>query len=91
MFNITRDLGSRPGVFLNGLFADVRDYDKNGDGDITTDELPEGKVTLYTGHIDYNGNDILEKDEIDRFLKMFNNGKGVDPYNDGAKPKDSDQ
>lgn len=91
VFNITRDLGSRPGVFLNGLFADVRDYDKNGDGNITTDELPEGKVTLYTGHIDYNGNDILENDEIDRFLKMFNNGKGVDPYNDGAKPKDSDQ
>ncbi|MDG1872657.1 MAG: hypothetical protein P8J27_02005 [Mariniblastus sp.] len=86
MFQPTRDLGSRPGIFLNSMFADVRDFDKNGDGNLTADELPEGKVTLYVGHMDYNGNEIIEKDEIDRFMKMFNNGAGVDAYDDGGKP-----
>ena len=85
-FQPTRNLGSRPGVFLNGMFANVREFDKNGDGNLTADELPKGKVTLYVGHMDYNGNEIIEKDEIDRFMKMFNNGAGVDLFDDGAIP-----
>lgn len=82
------NLGTRPGIFLNEMFANVRDLDANGDGDLTIDELPAGKVSLYIGHMDYNGNDKIEKSEIDRFLKMFNNGRGVSPYNDGSFPRD---
>ena len=86
VFEPERNLGTRPGIFLNGMFADLRKMDKNGDGNLTPDELPKNKVSLYVWHMDYNGNDIIEKDEIDQFLKMFNNGRGVDPYNDGDKP-----
>lgn len=32
--------GTRPGVFLNEMFFNVREMDKNGDGDLTADELP---------------------------------------------------
>ena len=77
--------GSRPGIFLNELFANVREMDTNGDGDLTADELPPGQVSLYVGHMDYNGNDKIEKAEIDRFCKMFNNGRGVSKLNDGSK------
>jgi hypothetical protein len=83
-----RNFGTRPGIFLNEMFAQVREMDKNGDGDLTADELPPGKVSLYVGHMDYNGNEIIEKAEIDRFLKMFNNGRGVDEFNDGGGPID---
>ncbi|MFT5300861.1 MAG: hypothetical protein ACI814_001644 [Mariniblastus sp.] len=79
-----RNLGTRPGIFLNEMFANVRDFDKNKDGDITTDELPPGKVTLYVGHMDYDGNETIESNEIDAFLKMFNNGKGISEFNDGG-------
>jgi hypothetical protein len=43
---------------------------------------------MYVGHMDYNGNEIIEKAEIDRFLEMFNNGRGVDEFNDGGGPID---
>lgn len=87
-FEIDRNLGTRPGIFLNEMFANVRDLDTNGDGKLTKDELPAGQVTLYVGHMDYNGNEIIEADEIDRFMTMFNNGRGVDEYNDGNGPID---
>ena len=79
-----RDLGSRPGIFMPALFAEVHSLDANGDGDLTADELPEGEVTLYIGHMDYNGNEVIEKAEIETFLRMFNNGRGFDSSaNDG--------
>lgn len=87
-FQPDRNLGTRPGIFLNEMFANVRQLDKNGDGNLTPDELPPGKVSLYVGHMDYNGNQVIEKSEIDRFLKMFNNGRGVDEFNDGNGPID---
>jgi hypothetical protein len=79
------NLGTRPGIFLNEMFANVRDMDTNGDGDLTTDELPPGKVSMYVGHMDYNANNVIEKSEIDRFCKMFNNGRGVSKFNDGRR------
>ena len=81
------NLGTRPGIFLNEMFANVRDFDTNGDGDITKDEIPAGKVSMYVGHMDYNANETIEKAEIEQFLKMFNNGRGVSKFNDGGKPK----
>lgn len=77
-FEGSRDLGSRPGEFLFSMFANVRDLDKNKDGDITKDELPAGEVTLYIGHMDFDGNEIIERSEIDTFMKMFNNGRGIE-------------
>lgn len=84
-FGNPRNMGSRPGVFMPGFFAKVREFDKNGDGDLTKDELPEGEVTLYIGHMDYNGDDVIQKAEIDKFLSMFNNGQGFHSNkNDGG-------
>lgn len=81
----SRGLGSRPGVFMPEMFAKIREFDKNGDGNVTKNELPMGEVTLYIGHMDYNGNEIIEKAEIDKFLAMFNNGRGFDSdKNDGG-------
>ena len=86
-FTVTRDLGSRPETFMPKMFAEMIRLDANGDGLLTSDELPVGEVSLYIGHIDYNGNEIIEPDEMDKFLKMFNNGRGFDsPFNDGQKP-----
>lgn len=83
-FEPTRDLGSRPGVFMPAMFAGVREHDQNGDGDITADELPAGSVSLYIGHLDYDGDEVIERDEIETFLRMFNNGRGFDSaLNDG--------
>lgn len=79
--------GTRPGIFLNGYFAKTRSLDKNGDGNLTKDELPEGEVSLFMGHMDYNADDLIEADEVDRFLAMFNDGAGPGAYNDGQKPK----
>lgn len=81
----TRDLGSRPGIFMPAMFAKVRELDKNGDGNLTKDELPQGEATLFIGHMDYNGNDVIEKAEIDSFLKMFNNGRGFDSANNDGQ------
>ena len=70
------------------VFAKIREFDKNGDGDITEDELPAGSVSLYVGHADYNGNGTIEAAEIDKFLQMFNNGKGFESgLNDGQVPE----
>lgn len=80
-----RSAGTRPGIFLNGLFKDVRKFDKNDDGVIVADELPPGQKTLYIGHMDFNGNSKIESDEVDRFMKMFNRGRGITSGNDGSK------
>ena len=79
-----RDLGNRPGTFMPQMFAKVLEHDKNKDGNVTRDELPAGQRTLFIGHMDYNGNEIIEKEEIERFMAMFNNGRGFEsPLNDG--------
>lgn len=86
MLKPSRGAGSRPGIFMPAMFANVRTFDKNKDGRITPDELPEGRVTLYVGHMDYNANGVIESDEVDTFLAMFNNGRGFDSANnDGQK------
>ena len=90
LFKRTGDLGSRPSTFMPAMFANIKELDKNGDGDITQEEIPPGKVTLYVGHVDYDGNGTIEAAEIETFLKMFNNGRGFDSvWNDGQRPAPS--
>ena len=68
--------GSRPDIFMPGMFADMRSMDKNGDGNLSHDEFPPGEASLYIGHVDKNGNGCVESNEIDEFMQMFNNGQG---------------
>jgi len=83
-----RNGGSRPGVFMPAMFANVRDMDKNKDGVLTIDELPKGRTSLYIGHMDKNNDKKIDKSEIDEFLMMFNDGRGFDSNrNDGRKKK----
>jgi hypothetical protein len=77
-FEPDRNGGSRPGVFMPAMFAKVREFDKNKDGKITKDELPPGRSTLYMGHIDFNNDQVIDRHEVDEFLKMFNNGLGFE-------------
>ncbi len=77
--------GTRPGIFLVGMFAEVEKMDSNGDGVLTKDELPPGRVTLYVGHMDKNGNGQIDADEISEFKAMFGNGTGFGTTkNDGG-------
>ncbi|MEM7783488.1 MAG: hypothetical protein AAF623_09070 [Planctomycetota bacterium] len=85
-----RTQGTRPGIFLNSMFLDLRELDKNKDGNITTDEMPDGERTLYLGHIDYDDSGVLESGEIELFLSMFENGNGITAPNDGSGFKFSD-
>ncbi len=68
---------TRPGIFLNDMFGDVKKLDKNGDGKITAEELGKGNVTLYMTHIDYNLDNVISTDELERFNRMYSNGRGV--------------
>ena len=78
--------GTRPGIFLVGLFAGVDKFDNNGDGILTKDELPDGKVSLYVGHMDKNENGQIDPEEISEFKAMFGNGQGFGhSKNDGAE------
>ena len=80
-----RNKGTRPGIFLNSMFVDLDKFDKNGDGNLTVDELPKGKSSMYIGHMDYNGNGIIDAKELERFQSMFSNGGGITEPNDGVK------
>ena len=78
--------GTRPGIFLVGLFAEVEKFDKNADGILTKDELLAGKVSLYVGHMDKNENGQIDPEEISEFKAMFGNGQGFGrSKNDGAE------
>lgn len=69
---------TRPGIFLERIFSNVAKYDKDGDGRITAEELGEGNVTMFMTHIDYNLDNVIDQDEIDRFNLMYNGGRGID-------------
>ncbi len=75
----SRNGSTRPDIFLTNLFAKVREFDRNQDQRITADELPEGQVTLYMTHIDYDLDNIIDEQEIQRFMMMYNNGRGIKP------------
>lgn len=78
--------GTRPGIFLIGMFAEVEKMDKNKDGTLTADELPDGRKTLYIGHMDKNENGQIDPEEISEFKAMFGNGAGFGTtINDGDR------
>ncbi len=84
MLTADRNAGSRPGVFMPEMFANVMDFDANKDGKITKDELPVGDTTLYLGHLDRNFDDVIDEREIKVFFEMMNNGRGfTSDRNDG--------
>lgn len=68
---------TRPGIFLDRIFGDVKKFDKNKDGKITAAELGTGNVTMYMTHIDYNLDNVIDAEELERFNKMYGNGRGV--------------
>lgn len=86
-FRTERELGTRPGIFMPGMFANTRDMDRNGDGKISGSEFPENKASLYLSHMDLNLDGVLEMHEVDAFMRLFNSGRGFDsPYDDGKQP-----
>lgn len=86
-FRTERELGTRPGTFMNGMFFDVKDLDRNGDGKIEGDEFPPKESSKFLSHMDFNLDNVIEMSEVDRFMSIFNNGQGFySPYDDGDKP-----
>lgn len=77
----TTDGSSRPGVFLTRIFADVRQFDKNGDRRVTPEELPPNGVTMFMTHIDTNLDNVMTFDEIRDFEAMYHDGKGINVEN----------
>ena len=70
--------GTRPGVFMPQVFADIKKFDRNKDGFVTRDELPQGQASLYIGSVDRNNDGKIDEMEIREFHKMFNNGRGFE-------------
>lgn len=72
-----RDGGTRPGIFMVAMFDDVWSWDKNKDGVLSRDELPTRNAQLIMNHFDYSANGTIEKEEVEKFQNMFNDGKGI--------------
>ena len=71
---------------IRDRFKDVASWDKDKDGIIKADELPARNASLIMSHFDLSGNGMIEKEEVESFLKMFNNGKTLG-RSDGTKEK----
>lgn len=83
-FELSTDLlqngSTRPAIFLDQVFARMSKYDRNHDGKISRGELKRGYATLYLSHIDYNLNNVIDEEELERFNLMYNNGRGIGKY-----------
>ena len=87
-FRSDRELGSRPSTFMSSMFARVADLDRDGNGKIEGVEFPLNESTLYLSHMDLNLDNVIDMQEIETFMALFNDGRGFEsPYNDGKKPK----
>ena len=86
--------GTRPGIFMIDMFQDMPGWDKNEDGVITMDELPSKSGSLIMSHLDYSGNGIAEKEEVEKFRLMFNNGRDLgrpDGIEEKPEPSEDDE
>ncbi|MCZ6671658.1 MAG: EF-hand domain-containing protein [Verrucomicrobia bacterium] len=58
-----------------GSLADLMNFDENGDGKITMEELPEGMQQRF-GRMDENGDGVIDQMEIDALAERFRGGRG---------------
>lgn len=65
-------------------------WDTNDDGVITIDEIPAPHGKLAMNHLDCSGDRKIQKDEVEKFRKMFNNGN-VLGRPDGIKTEQKDE
>ena len=92
VLDYNRDGGTRPGIFMIEMFQDIPGWDANEDGIISLDELPKRHARLIMNHLDYSANGSIDKDEVKRFLKMFNNGTAIGrPDGDQEEEEASDE
>ena len=68
---------TRPGIFLNRMFRNMARFDRNEDGLITASELGKGNVTKFMTHMDYNLDNVIDQEELGRFYRMYDNGRGM--------------
>lgn len=67
----------RPGAFLPGPSEIMRHWDKNGDNQLTTDELPAGPGRSRLASADSNGDGIITLQELEASgQRMHNRGFG---------------
>ena len=70
------DGGSRAGDWMTELVGDPLQYDENGDGVVTRDELPAERVEIILNHHDRNHDGVITKAEADLFHDMVRIRKG---------------
>ena len=90
-FETDRGLGSRAEIFIVDLFKDTAEMDKDGNGIIEGDEFPENKSSMYLSHMDLNLDGKLDMQEVDRFMSLFNDGRGLDPQSSDSPSTDAKQ
>ena len=64
------DGGSQP-TFMHGMFATLPLGDKNRDGQLSRDELPQENASMILNHVDRNHDDIIDRREWDLFHQML--------------------
>ncbi len=65
------DGGSRAGDWMTRLCGDPMQFDENGDGKVTRDELPAERAQIILNHADRNHDDVITKSEADLFHDMI--------------------
>ena len=62
---------SRAGDWMTELVGDPMQWDADGDGRVTREELPEERVEIILLHLDLDHDDAISKSEAARFHDMI--------------------
>ena len=62
---------SRAGEWMTELVGNPMQWDKNGDGKASRDELPPKRAQIILLHFDHNHDDAIDKQEAAQFLDMI--------------------
>lgn len=62
---------SRAGVWMTELVGNPMQWDKNGDGKASRDELPKKRAQIILLHFDHNHDDAIDQQEAAQFLDMI--------------------